>query len=165
MLDHRSRRFHALISARYALAILLCVAAGTEAQTATTGGEFWAAFTTARPFRATDTSELEAVPATAPSTVQRWADNPQLLLVNTKALGGVALNASATTEYTGSSELAGIVDYHVSTQGYTGLLLTSDSARAVYEYQILYNSPNFSNEPKFGVRPKGVTVGISYRLR
>jgi opacity protein-like surface antigen len=39
------------------------------------------------------------------------------------------------------------------------------SVQASYEYQILPNSPNFSNEPKFGIRPNGPQVGISYRLR
>jgi hypothetical protein len=46
-------------------------------------------------------------------------------------LGGTALDASAGTEYTGSSNLVGIVDYHLSTQGYTGLLLTSDAVSAL----------------------------------
>ena len=100
-------------------------------ETATTDGRFWAVFTTTRPVRATGISELDSVPSTAPSTVQRWSGNPQLLLVDSTALGGTALNASATTEYTGSSELVGIIDYHVSTQGYTGLLLTSSSVSAL----------------------------------
>lgn len=100
-------------------------------QTATTNGQFWAVFTTTRPFRATGISELDTVPSSAPSTVQRWTGNPQLLLVDTTALGGTALNASATTEYSGSSNLVGIVDYSVSSQGYTGLLLDSTSVSAL----------------------------------
>lgn len=100
-------------------------------QSATTNGQFWAVFTTTRPFRATGISVLETVPSTAPSTVQRWSGNPQLLLVDTTTLGGTAINATAGTEYTGSSNLIGIIDYHVSTQGYTGLLLTSSTVSAL----------------------------------
>jgi opacity protein-like surface antigen len=35
---------------------------------------------------------------------------------------------------------------------------------AQYEYQFLTNSPNFTDEPHFGIRPNGVQVGIAYRL-
>lgn len=105
--------------------------ATASSQTTTTNGQFWAVFTTTRPFRATGISELEAVPSTAPSTVSRWSGNPQLLLVNTTILGGAAINATAGTLYTGSSDLIGIIDYHVSTLGYTGLLLTSDSVSSL----------------------------------
>jgi opacity protein-like surface antigen len=38
------------------------------------------------------------------------------------------------------------------------------SLRATYEYQFLPNSPNFTNEPKFGIKPNGALMGISYRL-
>jgi opacity protein-like surface antigen len=38
------------------------------------------------------------------------------------------------------------------------------SARAAYEYQILSNSPNFTNEPKFGIKPNGFSAGITYRI-
>jgi opacity protein-like surface antigen len=38
------------------------------------------------------------------------------------------------------------------------------SIRGNYEYQILLNSPDFTNEPKFGIKPNGGLVGISYRL-
>lgn len=38
------------------------------------------------------------------------------------------------------------------------------SVNGTYEYQFLPNSPNFTGEPKFGIRPNGVTAGISYRL-
>jgi hypothetical protein len=103
----------------------------TTTQTAITNGRFWAVFTTTRPFRSTGISDLDTVPSTAPSTVSRWSGNPQLLLVDTTALGGTALNASATTEYTGSADLVGIIDYHVSSQGYTGLLLDADSVSAL----------------------------------
>jgi len=104
--------------------------------TATTDGRFWAVFsstnsTSSRPVRATGISELDSDPSTAPSTVQRWSGNPQLLLVDTTTLGGTALNASATTVYSGTSSMVGIVDYHVSTEGYTGLLLTSSSVSAL----------------------------------
>ncbi|MFT4111193.1 Ig-like domain repeat protein [Silvibacterium sp.] len=108
----------------------------TEDETATTNGQFWAVFTDSdsssdRPFRATGISELETVPSTAPSTVSRWSGNPQLLLVDTTTLGGTAINAAAGTLYTGSSNLVGIIDYHVSTLGYTGLLLTSSSVSSL----------------------------------
>jgi opacity protein-like surface antigen len=35
---------------------------------------------------------------------------------------------------------------------------------AQYEYQFLLNSPNFTDEPHFGMRPNGINLGISYRL-
>lgn len=38
------------------------------------------------------------------------------------------------------------------------------AARAGYEYQFLPNSPNFTNEPKFGIRPNGFQIGISYKI-
>jgi opacity protein-like surface antigen len=37
--------------------------------------------------------------------------------------------------------------------------------RGSYEYQILPNSPNFTDEPKFGIRPNGFQFGIAYRMR
>jgi hypothetical protein len=104
------------------------------AQTATTNGQFWAVLTTTRPTRSAGISILDPVYATAiaaKSTIQEWSGNPQLLFVDSTALGGAALDASATTEYNGSAELVGIVDYHLSTQGYTGLLLTSASVSAL----------------------------------
>jgi opacity protein-like surface antigen len=36
--------------------------------------------------------------------------------------------------------------------------------RAGYEYQMLTNSPDFTDEPKFGIRPSGFTAGVSYRI-
>ena len=39
------------------------------------------------------------------------------------------------------------------------------TVRAAYEYQFLTNSPNFTNEPKFGIKPNGGMAGISYRVR
>lgn len=102
-----------------------------SSQSAASNGQFWAVFTTTRPFRATGISELDTVPSTAPSTVSRWSGNPQLVLVDTTTLGGTAINAAAGTTYTGSSNLIGIVDYHVSSQGYTGLLLTSDTVSSL----------------------------------
>jgi opacity protein-like surface antigen len=38
------------------------------------------------------------------------------------------------------------------------------AVRASYEYQFLHNSPNFSNEPAFGIKPNGFHAGVSYRL-
>jgi opacity protein-like surface antigen len=38
------------------------------------------------------------------------------------------------------------------------------SVRGAYELQMLTNSPDFTNEPHFGIRPNGATVGISYRV-
>ena len=38
------------------------------------------------------------------------------------------------------------------------------SLRAAYEYQVLTNSPNFTNEEKYGIHPNGVVAGFSYRL-
>lgn len=38
------------------------------------------------------------------------------------------------------------------------------SIRGSYQYQFLLNSPNFTDEPEFGIRPNGVSVGVSYRL-
>jgi uncharacterized protein len=102
-----------------------------SSQSAVTNGQFWAVLTTTRPFRSSGISMLQTLPSTAPSTVARWSGNPQLLLVDTTTLGGTAINAPAGTIYTGSSNLIGIVDYHVSTAGYTGLLLTSDTVNSL----------------------------------
>lgn len=38
------------------------------------------------------------------------------------------------------------------------------SVHGAYEFQMLTNSPDFTNEPKFGIRPNGATVGIAYRI-
>jgi hypothetical protein len=38
------------------------------------------------------------------------------------------------------------------------------SVRAAYEYQFLPNSPNFTDEPQFGIKPNGPLVGTSYRI-
>jgi len=38
------------------------------------------------------------------------------------------------------------------------------AVRGGYELQMLTNSPDFTNEPKFGIRPSGLTVGVSYRI-
>jgi hypothetical protein len=38
------------------------------------------------------------------------------------------------------------------------------AVQAKYEYQFLTNSPNFTNEPKFGMTPNGFSLGVSYRL-
>ena len=38
------------------------------------------------------------------------------------------------------------------------------SVRGAYEFQMLSNSPDFTNEPRFGIRPSGATVGIAYRI-
>jgi len=122
-------------------------------ETATTNGQFWAILYTSssdtRPMRTTGISDLETVPSTAPSTVQRWSGNPQLLLVDTTALGGTALEASAGTYYTGSSNLVGIIDYHVSAMGYTGLLLDSSTVAALTASKS--NSPTPASTPATGV--------------
>jgi opacity protein-like surface antigen len=39
------------------------------------------------------------------------------------------------------------------------------SVRGSYEFQMLMNSPNFTNEPQYGIKPNGGIVGLSYRLR
>ena len=120
----------------------LLVTAGTggtvtsASATATTSGQFWALITsTTRPFRSEGIDVLDPAyttyTASLPSSEQTWDGNPTLLLVNTTALGGTALEASAGTEYTGSSNLIGIVDYHLSSSGYTGLLLDSASVTAL----------------------------------
>ncbi|MFT4111194.1 outer membrane beta-barrel protein [Silvibacterium sp.] len=38
------------------------------------------------------------------------------------------------------------------------------SVRAQYQYQYLFHSPDFTDEPHFGIRPSGVQLGIGYRL-
>jgi opacity protein-like surface antigen len=38
------------------------------------------------------------------------------------------------------------------------------SIRGEYQYQILPGSPNFTNEPAYGINPNGFRVGISFRL-
>lgn len=94
-------------------------------QAAITNGQFWGVLTTdydsdGRPFRATGISELEVVPTAAPSTVARWVGNPSLLFIDSAIRGGAALNVTAGETIT---ELIGIVDYHESASGYTGILL------------------------------------------
>lgn len=97
----------------------------TATQTATTNGQFWGVLTTdydsdGRPLRATGISELEVVPSTSPSTVSRWTGNPSLLFIDSAIRGGTALNVTAGETVT---DLIGIVDYHESSLGYTGILL------------------------------------------
>ena len=36
--------------------------------------------------------------------------------------------------------------------------------RASYEADLLTNSPDFTNEPKFGIHPNGAQIGIGYRI-
>ena len=97
----------------------------TAGQSATSNGQFWGVLTgTTRPFRATGISELDTVPATAPSTVSRWSGNPQLLFIDSSGRGGTALNVTANETVT---DLIGIVDYHESSAGYTGILLDPTS--------------------------------------
>lgn len=38
------------------------------------------------------------------------------------------------------------------------------SLQATYDYQILTNSPDFTNEPHFGIRPNGVSAGLQFKL-
>lgn len=38
------------------------------------------------------------------------------------------------------------------------------SVRGTYEYQFLPNSPNFTNEPRYGMRPNGAFAGLTYRV-
>jgi opacity protein-like surface antigen len=38
------------------------------------------------------------------------------------------------------------------------------SVRGTYEYQILPDSPNFTDELHFGIRPNGAFAGITYRV-
>jgi hypothetical protein len=97
----------------------------TASQSATSNGQFWGVLTgTSRPFRATGISELDTVPATAPSTVSRWSGNPQLLFIDSSGRGGTALDVTANETVT---DLIGIVDYHESSAGYTGILLDPTS--------------------------------------
>ncbi|GGG91880.1 outer membrane beta-barrel protein [Silvibacterium dinghuense] len=44
-------------------------------------------------------------------------------------------------------------------------LNTHWSTRIQYQYQYLFHSPNFTDEPQFGIRPSGVQIGVAYRLR
>ena len=39
------------------------------------------------------------------------------------------------------------------------------STRVQYQYQYLLHSPNFTDEPRFGIRPSGIQAGIAYRIR
>ena len=45
-----------------------------------------------------------------------------------------------------------------------GVIITSTHAACQYQYQILANSPNFTDEPRFGIRPSGLTAGVSWRI-
>lgn len=38
------------------------------------------------------------------------------------------------------------------------------SVRASYEYQKLFKTLSFTNEPSFGIKPNGASGGISYRV-
>jgi opacity protein-like surface antigen len=38
------------------------------------------------------------------------------------------------------------------------------SVRGEYQYQVLPGSPNFTNEPKYGINPNGFRIGVSFRL-
>jgi hypothetical protein len=97
----------------------------TSSQTVTSNGQFWGVLTdTDRPFRATGISELETVPSSAPSTVSRWSGNPSLLFIDSAIRGGTALNV---TEGETVTDLIGVVDYHESALGYTGVLLDPSS--------------------------------------
>jgi opacity protein-like surface antigen len=49
----------------------------------------------------------------------------------------------------------GGLDYHLNRKW---------SVRAAYQFQILTNSPDFTDEPKFGIRPNGFIGGVSYRI-
>lgn len=92
-----------------------------SSQTAVSNGQFWGVLSgTSRPFRASGISELDTVPSTAPSTVARWSGNPQLLFVDSAIRGGPALDVTANETIV---DLIGIVDYHESSAGYTGILL------------------------------------------
>ncbi len=39
------------------------------------------------------------------------------------------------------------------------------SVRASYEFQMLLNAPDFTNEPRFGMKPNGFIGGVAYRIR
>jgi hypothetical protein len=34
-----------------------------------------------------------------------------------------------------------------------------------YQYRFLLDSPNFTNEPQYGIHPNGVQVGVTYRIK
>lgn len=90
----------------------------------TSNGQFWGVLTsssgtTTRPFRETGISQLEKVPAGAPTTVSRWDGNPELLLIDTGALDGTPLDITANQVIT---NIVGIVDYHIRPDGYTAIL-------------------------------------------
>lgn len=94
-------------------------------ETVVSNGQFWGVLTsgsgtTARPFREKGISMLDAVPTTAPATVQRWDGNPELLFIDSGIRGGTPLDVTANATI---SNLVGIVDYHENTEGYTGILL------------------------------------------
>jgi opacity protein-like surface antigen len=38
------------------------------------------------------------------------------------------------------------------------------AVRAAYQYQVLTNSPDFTNEPHFGIKPNGFLGGVEYRI-
>lgn len=127
------------------------VTAATQA--AASNGNFWATITdSSRLFRSKGIDVLDPayadLSADLPASEQTWSANPTLLLVNTTALGGTALEASAGTKYTGSSNLIGIVDYHLSSSGYTGLILTADSVTALSSQS--GNTPVAATAPSTG---------------
>lgn len=132
-------------------------------QTATSNGQFWAVITTStRPFRETGINVLDpayTANSSSLSGVTTWDANPELLLVDSTTLGGTALDASAGTKYTGSSNLIGIVDYHVSAQGYTGLLLNSTSVSALSSQT--GNTPTKASDRKYTAQITFATLDLN----
>lgn len=79
--------------------------------TATSTGNFYGTVTgVARPFREPGLSVQDAVPSGAPSTIQRWDGNPELIFVRSSVLGS-AMNVASNqilTNLTGIMDLSNI---------------------------------------------------------
>lgn len=113
-----------------------------QTETATSTGQFWATITSNTStnnhlFRVAGIAGDEYVPSSAPSTVTRWAGNPQRVLIDTTTFGGTAVNItvgqsiSCTTGsniQAGATAGIGLIDYVL---GYARLLIFPTSVCSV----------------------------------
>ncbi len=111
-------------------------------ETVTSTGQFWATLssntgTNNHIFRSAGIAGDEYIPSTAPSTVTRWAGNPQRVLIDTTTFGGspvditVGQSISCTTGKNitvGATAGIGLLDY---TLGYVRLLIFPTSVCTV----------------------------------
>lgn len=83
--------------------------------------------------------------------------NPKWWPFATFQVGVVRINYPFDLGYCGCFAMVpgGGVEYHLNRKW---------AVRGAYEFQILPGTPKYIDEPRFGIKPNGVQVGISYRL-